>query len=173
MSELLEQKLLKDFENSFNQRYKREMVRWVEEGEFDYFVTLTFKDNEITEYMACRALKLFNIWVNRGAFTNQGVKKGRRVLMMPFIEENAWHGYHFHIFVKIPDDITDNHIKRIMQYSWCRLDEAGEIPFSDKDKSNNHKWFIPIYHAGRLSKYVLKQSTNLKIDNLVADLICK
>jgi hypothetical protein len=173
MSGLLEKQLEREYYYSTQQVYKRCISDWIESHDFDYFVTLTFANSEISKENAERALNTHFIWVNKASFTNSERKKGKRVLMMPFIEKNALDGYHFHIFLKVPSGTHYCKIKQVVRDCWCRLKESGKAPFDARDENNNHKWFMPIYNPRGLTKYVLKQSSNLLMDNLVADLISK
>jgi hypothetical protein len=173
MSALLEKQLIEEYQKSRLFIYCKTMAEWIEEWKFDYFVTLTFANSEISRWNAERALKTYFIWVNRAIFTNPDHKKGNRVTMMPFIEKNAWDGYHFHILLKVPEGIYDSKIKQVMRDCWCKLKESGKVPLYARDENNNHKWFVPIYNPRGLSKYVLKQSSNILVDNLVSDLISK
>ena len=74
----------------------------------DYFVTFTFRNPEISKESAEKALKLFIMRINRSLFGN---RSKRKLIMFSFIEKNAFQGYHFHTFVKIPEDFYDNTIK--------------------------------------------------------------
>jgi hypothetical protein len=170
MSALLEQQLKHGFDWSRKELYKKGLTKWIKESRFDYFVTFTFRDTGIKKTSACSALRLFNIRVNRSLFGNRAKQQ---LFMIPFIEKNAFEGLHFHIFMKIPTDFQVDTIKDQMKRNWCLLKESGKATFSARDENDNHKWFSPIYDVEGLSKYVTKQSNNLEIDNLVADLISK
>jgi len=169
MTALLEQQLQHDFEWSRKELYKKALGNWIEELSCDYFVTFTFRNPEISKESAEKALKLFIMRINRSLFGN---RPKRKLIMIPFIEKNYFQGYHFHIFMKIPEGFYDNTIKVEMKKQWCLLAESGKSTF-EANLDGNHKWFTPINDSEGLSKYVLKQSNNCKIDNLVSDLISK
>jgi hypothetical protein len=170
MTALLLQELEREYYYSQKQMYLRSLTEWIESHEFDYFVTFTFSNEEITESSAEKALKMFNSKFNRSIYGNRPKKQ---VLMFPFKEKNCLNGWHFHIFVKIPSEFEPATIKNRMKFNWCSLRESGKSAFHITDERGNHEWFTPIYDVKGVTKYVLKQSSNLKIDNLVPDLISK
>jgi hypothetical protein len=170
MSALLEKQLEDEYYWSTKQVYLRCLIKWVDEQRFTHFITFTFNNEEIKQENAEKALKLFNMRLNRSLYGNRPKK---RIIMFPFIEENYLYGWHFHIFVKIPCEFDVATIKKQMKLNWCFIRESGKATFEKRDENNNHKWFVPIYDGRRVTEYVLKQSTNLTMKNLVSDLISK
>jgi hypothetical protein len=166
MCTLLEKELEHEFQWSQNERYKNKLGEWMNDQEFDYFVTLTFKNEEITRLAAENTLRIFCMKLNRKLFGNHSKE---RMVMAPFIEKNSYQGWHFHIFIKLPTEEEMETIREHMKRIWCSLKESGSSTFYEMNDDGSFKWFTPIYDSKSLSKYVLKQSNNSENSNLVSD----
>ena len=129
-------------------------------------VTLTFKNEDISEIKARSALKLFIIRLNKRLFGNRPKSK---VSLLPFQEKNYVKGIHFHIMVKIPVGFCPIEIQIAIKDSWISLKEHGYASFKATNEYGEHMWFLPIYDNQRLTKYVTKQAKNSSFDNLVVE----
>lgn len=141
-----------------------EVVDWLNRGEFDCMVTLTFcpQGSPIHDDLAEKTLGRL---VSKYMKATRPRKSKRKVVMAPFLERTTLDEPHFHILLRRDSDVETT--KKLLREIWTKLDSniCGDPLVHDK---KGDKWFkeIATPHDRRcITEYVTKWCTNL--DGLV------
>jgi hypothetical protein len=119
----------------------------------DNFITLTFRENGVSENFAKNTLLKFLNMVNREIF---GRYSNEKINIMVVQEKNESCGIHYHLLVCDPSDRTKRmearNLRDICRDKWKKLRNAG---FHDFDKLND-QWYKEIDDVDGMSDYVTK-----------------
>jgi len=116
----------------------------------DYFVTLTFANNNTSEQYALNTMNEYIKRIGQGIY---GYKAPPKILIvLVFLERNQSNGIHFHLLVKEPVTTRNHNLKDVLQSKWLKLDHAGYANF------NNKLWFQKLYELDGIAKYITKQT---------------
>jgi hypothetical protein len=116
----------------------------------DYFVTLTFRNNDTSEQYALKTMDEFIKEVGRKIYGGSAPLNILTVLV--FLERNQSDGIHFHLLVKEPITKRNYNLKDVLKYRWLNMKHSGYANL------NNKFWFQKIYELDGLAKYITKQT---------------
>lgn len=141
-----------------------EVVDWLNRGEFDCMVTLTFRpqDGRVHDELA---EKMLGKLVSRYMKATRPRKCKRKVVMAPFLERTTLDEPHFHILFRLGADVETS--KKLLREIWIKLNPnlCGDPLVHNK---RGDKWFKEIatpHDRLCITDYVTKWCTNL--DGLV------
>jgi hypothetical protein len=116
----------------------------------DYFVTLTFANNNTSEQYALNTMGEFIKRVEQRIYPKGAPPK--ILIVLVFLERNQSNGIHFHLLIKEPVTTCNHNLKDVLQSKWLSLDHSGYANF------NNKSWFQKIYELDGIAKYITKQT---------------
>jgi hypothetical protein len=150
------------FENAEQLRkYKNGIQELCEKFEPDYFVTLTFSNEKVSERYAQNSLKNYCAMVGREIFGRRSSKRLERLI---FRERNGSKGIHYHLLLKKPRKMDQELFKKILSNKWKITRGYGYLTM------DNNEWFKSVSNVAHLSQYLVKQLNQDVDDLLVADL---
>jgi hypothetical protein len=132
------------------ERLKASYLEMINKANPDYFVTLTFADNAVTEGYALKTMLEYRKQVNRKMYG--GGAPDNKLVLLTFLERNSNDGIHFHLLVKEPDTNRGYDLKDEMKLHWKKMRFHGYATFKEGE------WFKNIYNLDGIAKYIVKQT---------------
>ncbi len=149
------------------QKLFKETSQFISKNNFDFFITLHFK-NKVSKEHARKSLDKFIKKLNNELF---GSRSSKSISQISAIEKNTdCENYHIHIALKCPlsriknrEHANVNYLKRCIKNAWRSADKSAatdELNLFDK----NPKWIRLIYDNVGISEYISKQILNDHFD---------
>ena len=132
------------------EKLKAGYLEMINKADPDYFVTLTFADNTVSEDYALRTMHEYRKQVNRKMFAS--CAPDNKLVLLTFLERNANDGIHFHLLVKDPDANRGCDLKDMMKLHWKKMRFHGYATFKEGE------WFKKIHNLDGIAKYIVKQT---------------
>ena len=132
--------------NAYNRHKTIEaQAQWQKEQNYTHFGTATFNFiNTLNEEKALKTLSYFFNCVDRQIYKHKGVKEGKRVKRMVYLEKGrSRENLHTHFFYKADTFEEAEQIGEIMKGIWqSKIKEANDIQIIDntKAKDNRHAY---------------------------------
>jgi len=134
------------------EKLKSGYLELINKVEPDYFATVTFAENTVSEDYALKTMREYKKQVNRKIFG--GYAPADKLILLTFLERNFNNGIHFHILVKEPDTHRDYDLKHTMELHWRKMRFHGHSSFKEE-------WFKKIYNLEGIAKYIVKQTNGV------------
>ena len=119
----------------------------------DYFITLTFRDIDVSEHFSKDSISKFLNMVNREIF---GRHSNEKMNIMVIQEKNSSCGIHYHLLACDPAKRSKrmqiSSLRDIFKSKWAKIKYGG---FHDLDELND-QWFKKIHDLDGVVKYVTK-----------------
>jgi hypothetical protein len=142
-------------------QYRNGLIDMCKKFSPDYFVTLTFYNQFISENQAHSSMKSYCAMAGRELFGKRSFKRLERLV---FKERNSSDGIHYHLLLRKPTRVDEDTFKNVLSTKWKKIKGYG---YSTMD---NNEWFKPVEDINGLSEYLLKQFSQNNEDMFVADL---
>lgn len=159
-----------------NIRKRAEYIHQIIGGDFDLFITLTFKDEMLDHLYDEVALKIRKL-IDLLSAEIYGKRSKKRIKHYTAIERRPTDGsLHAHIVIEDPKLLDDNGqpyiIGRLIHYYWIKL-TGTVLDLSEFRKKKNKEWVKRVYENGifGLAEYMTKDCYRHK-DTIISDLCC-
>lgn len=143
-----------------NQRTKNGFAQWAEQSQYEYFVTLTFRGDIMSEKTADDAIETFYKDLCLALY---GKPTRRRIPFMAVRERHASGGWHWHVLLNPPSDgkWRPEKLKEAVRSSWVKRGGPNSNP--KNHNPDDMRWFQHLVgqeHKQNAYAYVCKRITD-------------